>query len=163
GPSASSAASERGEGARRHSLEGAASRPGPTPAPRSPRCNRRARSPGTARLTLRRSGPSAPPPDRGTAMPAKKSSAEKAPDAGPGGVMAIRLVLQILELLGKRQTVGVTELANALGTTKARVFRHLRTLADTGFAEQDPGTERYMAGPRLIGLARLAGLTPDEG
>jgi len=96
-------------------------------------------------------------------MPAKKSSAEKAPDAGPGGVMAIRLVLQILELLGKRQTVGVTELANALGTTKARVFRHLRTLADTGFAEQDPGTERYMAGPRLIGLARLAGLTPDEG
>src|SRR5690606_40563210 len=57
----------------------------------------------------------------------------------------------------------ISELANALGTTKARVFRHLRTLADTGFAEQDPGTERYMAGPRLIGLARLAGLTPDEG
>lgn len=96
-------------------------------------------------------------------MPARKGGAEKAPDAGPGGVMAIRLVLQILELLGKRESVGVTELANALGTTKARVFRHLRTLLDQGYAEQDTGTERYTAGPRLIGLARLAGMTPDEG
>src|SRR5690606_27627869 len=68
---------------------------------------------GPRRLTVRHPRLSAQAPEQGLAMPARKGGAEKAPDAGPGGVMAIRLVLQILELLGKRESVGVTELANA--------------------------------------------------
>ncbi|MEJ1965480.1 MAG: IclR family transcriptional regulator [Gammaproteobacteria bacterium] len=80
--------------------------------------------------------------------------------SGTGGVMAIRLVLSIIERLAKQESVGVTELSRLLGTTKARVFRHLRTLVDQGYAAQDSGTDRYAAGPRLVGLAYLAGLTP---
>jgi DNA-binding IclR family transcriptional regulator len=78
------------------------------------------------------------------------------------GVMAIRLVLSILERLAKQETVGVTELSRSLGTTKARVFRHLRTLLDEGYARQDAGTDRYAAGPRLIALGLVAGLTPAD-
>ena len=79
----------------------------------------------------------------------------------PGGVMAIRLVLEILELLATQDSVGVTELARRLNTTKPRVFRHLRTLVDQRYAAQNDD-DRYCAGPRLIALARVAGLTPDE-
>ena len=77
--------------------------------------------------------------------------------------MAIRLVLEIIEALAARESVGVTELAKALGSTKGRVFRHLRTLVDQGYAVQDEGTERYNAGPRLLAVARVAAMTPDEG
>ena len=80
-----------------------------------------------------------------------------------GGVMAIRLVLEILEALATRDTVGITELAKALDTTKARVFRHLRTLVDQRYAVQDEASERYAAGPKLISLSRAAALTPAEG
>lgn len=81
----------------------------------------------------------------------------------PGGVMAIRLVLEILEALVSRDSVGVTELSRALTTTKARVFRHLRTLVDQGYAVQNEGSERYAAGPRLIALSRAAALSPHDG
>lgn len=83
--------------------------------------------------------------------------------AAPGGVMAIRLVLGVLETLAKRDSVGVTELSKALGTTKARVYRHLRTLVDQRYAVQDADSERYAAGPRLIALSRVAALTPFDG
>ncbi|HWW64976.1 MAG TPA: IclR family transcriptional regulator [Sphingomonadaceae bacterium] len=77
--------------------------------------------------------------------------------------MAIRLVLKILEALATRPSVGVTELSKELDTTKARVFRHLRTLVDQRYAVQDEGSERYAAGARLIALSRVAALTPYEG
>ncbi|MBN8830894.1 MAG: IclR family transcriptional regulator [Sphingomonadales bacterium] len=80
-----------------------------------------------------------------------------------GGVMAIRLVLEILEALATRESVGVTELSKALDTTKARVFRHLRTLVDQRYAVQNEGSERYAAGPRLIALSRAASVTPNDG
>jgi IclR family KDG regulon transcriptional repressor len=82
---------------------------------------------------------------------------------GPGGVMAIRLVLEILESLAKQDSVGVTELSKKLQTTKARVFRHLRTLVDQGYAVQDKDSDRYAAGPRLFALSRIAVSTPGEG
>lgn len=79
-----------------------------------------------------------------------------------GGVMAIRLTLSILETLAKQSSAGVTELSRALGTTKARVYRHLRTLVDLGYAAQDVRTERYSAGPRLVALSRMAALATDD-
>ena len=79
-----------------------------------------------------------------------------------GGVMAVQLALEVLESLAKHDSVGVTELSRALGTTKARVYRHLRTLVDNGYAVQDLGSERYSAGPRLVALSRVASLTPFE-
>lgn len=71
------------------------------------------------------------------------------------GVQAVQLVLEILEHLAKQEVAGVTEIANALGSTKARVHRHLRTLVNTGYAIQEPGGERYCAGPRLVVLAQM--------
>ena len=71
------------------------------------------------------------------------------------GVQAVVLVLQILEHLSKeRKAVGVTVLAQALGTTKSRVHRHLQTLLQQGYVVQSPETERYQAGPRLVLLGR---------
>lgn len=76
--------------------------------------------------------------------------------ADPGaGVQAVQLVLEILEHLAKQEVAGVTEIANALGTTKARVHRHLRTLVNAGYAVQETSGERYCAGPRLIVLAQM--------
>jgi len=87
---------------------------------------------------------------------------EAEPQGAVGGVMAIRLVLEVLELLATRKSVGVTELARGLHTTKPRVFRHLRTLVDQGYALQNADDDRYTAGPRLIALSRAAALSPDE-
>lgn len=95
-------------------------------------------------------------------MARRKAAAEDEAQGGTGGVMAIRLVLEILERLATRDSVGVTELATGLGTTKPRVFRHLRTLVDQGYALQNESDDRYASGPRLIALSRAAALTPDE-
>lgn len=92
--------------------------------------------------------------------PAARRGRKQGAAAVAGGVMAIRVVLSILEQLAKQESVGVTGLSRALGTTKARVFRHLRTLVSMGYATQDSGSERYAAGPRLIALGYTAGLTP---
>ena len=71
------------------------------------------------------------------------------------GVQAVQLVLEVLEHLAKQEVAGVTEIATALGSTKARVHRHLRTLVNTGYAIQEAGGERYCAGPRLVVLAQM--------
>jgi DNA-binding IclR family transcriptional regulator len=71
------------------------------------------------------------------------------------GVQAVQLVLEVLEHLAKREVAGVTEIANALGSTKARVHRHLRTLVNTGYAVQEAVGDRYRAGPRLTVLAQM--------
>jgi IclR family KDG regulon transcriptional repressor len=104
--------------------------------------------------------------DRGTSARmtiATMINEEKDVTNSAGGVMAIRLVLEILEALATRESVGVTELSKALDTTKARVFRHLRTLVDQRYAIQNEASERYAAGPRLIALSRAAALTPHDG
>ena len=80
------------------------------------------------------------------------------PPAGPAstdGVQAVQLVLAILEHLAKQEVAGVTEIANAVGTTKARAHRHLRTLINAGYAVQAAGGIALAAGPRLIVLAQM--------
>jgi IclR family KDG regulon transcriptional repressor len=76
------------------------------------------------------------------------------PEPQPG-VQAVMLVLEIIEHLAKQEVAGVTEIARALGSTKARVHRHLRTLVNTGYAIQETQGERYRAGPRLTVLAEM--------
>ena len=69
------------------------------------------------------------------------------------GVQAVSLALQLLEILAfGGRPCRVTELAEALGTSKTRVFRHLRTLNSLGYVVQDPVTERYGVGARLAEL-----------
>jgi len=73
------------------------------------------------------------------------------------GVQAVAIALRILEVLSaSRAARGVTELANELGTTKPRVFRHLRTLAQYGYVVQEEGG-KYRSGPRMMVLAQAVG------
>ena len=69
----------------------------------------------------------------------------------------MELVFQLLELLaGARHPMGVTEAANALGISKPRAHRHLRAFVQRGYARQDPRTDGYEIGVRLLSLGEMA-------
>ncbi|WP_052161819.1 IclR family transcriptional regulator [Hoeflea sp. BAL378] len=71
------------------------------------------------------------------------------------GVQAVHLALSIIEHLAREQrAVGVTALAQALGTTKSRIHRHLQTLVQEGYLVQPADSDRYASGPRLVALGR---------
>jgi DNA-binding IclR family transcriptional regulator len=75
-----------------------------------------------------------------------------------GGIRAVVLAFRVLGFLadsgGER---GVTEIAQALGLTKASVYRHLRTLMSLGYVDQNARTEKYRAGIGLYLLGRAVG------
>lgn len=74
------------------------------------------------------------------------------------GVQAVEFALQILEHVAQRRaSVGVTELARALGTTKNRIHRHLQTLVAAGYLVRDEETERYGVSARLMALGQAVG------
>jgi IclR family transcriptional regulator, KDG regulon repressor len=80
------------------------------------------------------------------------------------GVQAVQLALSIVEYLAKeRQAVGVTTLAQALGTTKSRIHRHLQTLVQQGYIVQPKDSDRYESGPRLVALGRAVSDNLDLG
>jgi DNA-binding IclR family transcriptional regulator len=73
-----------------------------------------------------------------------------APD---GNVRAAALVLEILDALGRSdEPLRMTDLATRLGATKTRIYRHLRTLVNLDYVTQEPDTERYLIGARLVQL-----------
>jgi IclR family transcriptional regulator, KDG regulon repressor len=57
---------------------------------------------------------------------------------------------------GARSERGVTELARELGTSKASMYRVLRTLERHRFTVQNPATGRYRLGLRLMQLGHAA-------
>lgn len=70
-------------------------------------------------------------------------------------VQAVELALRILEdLAAAGAAKGVTQLAKQLKTTKTRIYRHLQTLAQSGYVVQERGTEHYRAGPKLYFLGQ---------
>lgn len=77
-----------------------------------------------------------------------------------GGVQAVALALQIIEALAfADRPQGVTELAKSLGTTKTRIFNYLQTLAEHGYAVQQPESERYRIGVRV---SQIGGAVANE-
>lgn len=50
------------------------------------------------------------------------------------------------------QPVGVTEVATALGLSKAVVFRILASLQERGYVESDTQSRRYLLGPKSLSL-----------
>lgn len=63
--------------------------------------------------------------------------------------------LRILEMMAaSTDTVGITELADELGIDKSSVSRLVQTLANYGYAKQDPQSRRYRLGPQIIWLSR---------
>lgn len=72
------------------------------------------------------------------------------------GVQAVVLALQILDFMARHGgSVGVTELAQALGTSKSRIYRHLRTFVEHHYLVQTPDSDRYRIGSRLVEIGRL--------
>jgi len=100
----------------------------------------------------------------GGGSPAKKEIKTMASRTSENGdiIHSVALALQVLETLAQaRDSMGVTELANELGTAKSRIYRHLRTLISLGYISQSHLTERYRIGARLISLGRAAAESAD--
>jgi DNA-binding IclR family transcriptional regulator len=71
------------------------------------------------------------------------------------GILAVTLTFSIIEALAKSNSgLGVTALAKLVGATKSRVYRHLVTLTQASYIEQDPPTEKYRVGPGMVALAQ---------
>lgn len=76
-----------------------------------------------------------------------------APSPSGSDLESVDLILRLLEYLaGARETRGVTEVARALGISKARAHRHLRALVQRGYARQDARTEGYEIGVKVLAL-----------
>ncbi len=77
-----------------------------------------------------------------------------------GSVQAVAVSFDIVEALAHAgDSMGVSELSRQLGHTKARVHRHLVTLRELGFVEQDSTTDRYRLGWKIYRL----GMSVAEG
>jgi DNA-binding IclR family transcriptional regulator len=67
---------------------------------------------------------------------------------------AAQRVLAVLSAFaGPEASLGVTELAQRLGTNKNMIFRALATLAAEGYVTRDPSGARYQLGYRVLALA----------
>lgn len=77
-------------------------------------------------------------------------------DERSDGVQSVILTLRILELLASsREDKGVTEIAKELGTTKARVHRHLQTLCERHYVARAEKSEKYQPGMGIFLLGQL--------
>jgi len=85
------------------------------------------------------------------------SSGKKKQGDDEAALDSIAMTTQILEQLARAQEpMGVTQLANILDTSKPRISRYLSSLKNLGLAEQDPATERYWLGWKLLMLGEAA-------
>lgn len=75
-------------------------------------------------------------------------------------IAAVDRAIDVLDLFAESQepTLGVTEIAQQLGISKAVVFRILSSFRAKGFVEMDERTHRYALGPKVLqlGLSHLA-------
>lgn len=70
-------------------------------------------------------------------------------------IYSVITTLKIIEYLAHASgPMGVSEIANALDTTKPRVFRHLRTLLDQDYVSQDPNTDKYHLTVKLFHIGQ---------
>lgn len=73
-----------------------------------------------------------------------------------GNLQSVRRALRALELISEHGELGVTELGRKLEVHKATASRLIATLAERGFVERDPISEKYRLGFALISLAGAA-------
>lgn len=75
---------------------------------------------------------------------------------GGDGIQAVSIALRILEHLSvQRSDTGVTAIATAIGVSKSRAHRHLRTLMEQDYVVQALGSDKYRVGSRLVTLGRV--------
>ncbi|MGH2927229.1 MAG: IclR family transcriptional regulator [Solirubrobacteraceae bacterium] len=89
-------------------------------------------------------------------MTPPRTDRQPAAGAGSGGatVTAVVRTADVLTFLAQAppRPVGVTEIAGGLGLSKAVVFRILASLQDRGYVEFEPGSRRYLLGPKCLAL-----------
>src|SRR5271166_3053702 len=69
------------------------------------------------------------------------------------GLASVDLVLSLIELLaGSGRPRAMSDIGREMGISKARAHRHLRALVQRGYVLQDPDTERYEIGIKLLAL-----------
>ncbi|MET3288762.1 UNVERIFIED_CONTAM: IclR family KDG regulon transcriptional repressor [Brevibacillus sp. OAP136] len=74
--------------------------------------------------------------------------------SGDASVKSVDRALQILHLLSlRREGYGVTELSKKIPLNKTSVYRMLSTMVQHGLVKQDPETERYKLGYKILQLS----------
>jgi DNA-binding IclR family transcriptional regulator len=78
---------------------------------------------------------------------------EKLPVIDDTGLASVDLVLSLIEMLAQSaRPQAMSDIAREMGISKARAHRHLRALVQHGYVLQDPETERYGIGIKLLAL-----------
>ncbi|MTD16476.1 helix-turn-helix domain-containing protein [Nakamurella sp. YIM 132087] len=71
----------------------------------------------------------------------------------PGTVQSVERAAAMLQLLAAEdEPLGLVQIADALGLAKGTAHGLLRTLAEVGFVDQEPGSNRYRVAPDLFRL-----------
>lgn len=90
--------------------------------------------------------------------PARADGADAAP-ASPKAARAtydvavLQKALDVLEVVAGRSDLGLSELSDQTGASKASSYRILSTFESRGFLVKDEVTRKYSPGPRLIAVA----------
>ena len=80
------------------------------------------------------------------------------------GTQSVLLTVAILECMAsERRPISVGELAKRIGTSKSRIFRHLRTLVTCDYMVQHGAGGSYGIGPRLLKLCQATSGQQDLG
>jgi IclR family acetate operon transcriptional repressor len=76
-------------------------------------------------------------------------------DTDSGSLQVVSRAISVLQFMADHDgpTVGVTQVANGLGISKAAAHRILVTLQQGGLVQFDPDTRRYRIGSGVLGLA----------
>ncbi len=74
-------------------------------------------------------------------------------ERGVYDVAVLQKALDLLEVLADRPNLGLSELSEQTGASKASSYRVLSTLESRGFLVKDPVTRKYSPGPRLIAVS----------
>ncbi len=78
---------------------------------------------------------------------------EKPPVGDDAGLASVDLVLSLIEMLARSdRSRAMSDIARDMGISKARAHRHLRALVQHGYVLQDPETDRYEVGIKLLAL-----------
>jgi IclR family transcriptional regulator, KDG regulon repressor len=79
----------------------------------------------------------------------------------PESVAAVLKVFAILNALGERSDIGITDLSVRLAMPKATVYRFLQTMKSLGYVRQEADSERYGLAMRMFEIGAKALPSPD--
>jgi IclR family KDG regulon transcriptional repressor len=79
----------------------------------------------------------------------------------PESVAAVLKVFAILNALGERSDIGITELSVRLAMPKATVYRFLQTMKSLGYVRQEADSERYGLAMRMFEIGAKALPSPE--